>query len=250
MNNNPAKINRIGETRLNNFGSKMTIIEYNNVHNVVVEFENGYKTIKRYKDFINGKIASPYERRLYGIGYMGEGIYKSSPSKRYRIWADMIDRCCNIEYKNKHSSYQDCTVCESWHNFQNFAKWYDENYYEIANEQIHLDKDILVKGNKIYSPQTCCFVPERINRLFIKSGKRKGKYPIGVCYHANKFQASFGNIEGKSNYLGLFSTIDEAFQAYKQAKELLIKEIAEEYKDRIPEKLYQTLLNYQIEIMD
>ena len=63
----------------------------------------------------------------------------------------------------------DCSVYEGWHNFQNFAKWYEDNYYEIEEEQMHLDKDILVKGNKVYSPDTCVFVPETINGLFVKS---------------------------------------------------------------------------------
>lgn len=103
---------------------------------------------------------------------IGEGNYKVSDNTivnlNYSTWLSMLKRCYNIEFQFKHSSYIGCSVHEDWHNFQNFAKWYDENYYSIGNERIALDKDILVKGNKIYSPETCIFVPHNINNLFTK----------------------------------------------------------------------------------
>ena len=100
-----------------------------------------------------------------------------------------------------------------------------------------LDKDILVKGNKIYSPETCCFVPKGINLLFGKNNAKRGNYPIGVCKFKNKFQATI-NIKGKTISLGHFDTPEEAFEAYKTAKEAYIKEVADEWKDRIEEDVY------------
>ena len=86
----------------------------------------------------------------------------------------MLRRCYDEKLHKKYPTYIDCKVCEEWLNFQNFAKWYYNNYYEIENEKICLDKDILHKGNKIYSPDNCVFVPNNINVLFVKSDKSRG----------------------------------------------------------------------------
>jgi hypothetical protein len=161
----------------------------------------------------------------------------------------MINRCYNPYYINKELSYIDCYVCEEWHNFQNFAKWYEENYYEIEGEKMCLDKDILIKNNKVYSPDACIFVPERINQLFIKNKDYRNGYPIGVVPSTN------GKYAGQVNYMDRtikkeFETIEEAFTFYKINKEQIIKQVADEYKDLIPEKLYEAMYNYQVEIND
>ena len=123
----------------------------------------------RYGNFIRRNIKCPYEPRTYGIGYLGEGKYKTRENgkltKCYDTWHSMLERCYYPKYQEKYPTYKDCEVCESWHNFQAFAEWYNDNYYEIHGEVMCLDKDILIKGNKIYSPETCVFVPEKINNL-------------------------------------------------------------------------------------
>ena len=139
----------------------------------------------------------------------------------------------------------DCTVDERWHNFQNFAEWYYDNYIE----GYHLDKDILFKGNKIYSPETCCFVPQEINKLFTKRQSKRGDYPIGVISNKKRFISIFTK-EKKIFYLGSFATPEEAFIAYKTEKENRIKEIANKWKGLISDKVYQALINYQVEITD
>ena len=160
-----------------------------------------------------------------------------------------------ICYKNpsKNRKYKDCKVCEEWHNFQNFAKWFDENYYEIGNEKMWLDKDILFKDNKIYSPKNCIFVPNRINILFIKSDKLRGDLPIGLTYHKrdNKIEV-YCNTNKNQEYLGRFNIneIKEAFNAYKQFKENYIKQVADEYKDKIPQKLYDAMYKWEVNITD
>ena len=118
-----------------------------------------------------------------------------------------------------------------------------------------LDKDVLVKGNKTYSPNTCVFVPQNINVLFTKCNKARGKYPIGVSFYKdrNKYQAHckiFSNGKSKQKNLGYYNNIDDAFYAYKQFKEDYIKQVADEYKDNIPNKLYEAMYNYKVEITD
>lgn len=149
----------------------------------------------------------------------------------------------------KYNTYEECTVCEEWHNFQNFADWFDKNYYEIGKERMEIDKDLLIKNNKIYSPNTCVFVPRRINSLLIKNNKARGKYLVGVDFHNKKFRARCMTLNG-SIYLGHFNTEIEAFEKYKKFKEMYIKQVADEYKNVIPKKLYIALYNYKVEMED
>lgn len=251
------KIDRTGEIKTNNQGCLMKIIKYNNYDNIDIQFENGYiLKNKSYKEFKNGKIKNLYYPEVFNIGYIGEGKHKAyingNHTKKYICWHGMIQRCCNKEYKEKHLTYKDCIVCEEWLNFQNFAEWYDNNYYEIDGERMCLDKDILVKGNKIYSPETCVFAPNRINVLFTKRKSKRGENPIGVSYSkTNKKFVSYCNIGmGSIEHLGYFNTPEEAFECYKKFKESYIKQVADEYKDKIPKKLYEAMYNYNVEITD
>lgn len=131
-------------------------------------------------------------------------------------------------------------------NFQNFAEWFYSELYDCKNEPICIDKDILIHGNKHYSPRTYLLVPQRINLLFIKEKGRRGNAIIGAQYGTNgKMSTSNGN-----KYLGSFSNELDAFQTYKREKEKYIKQVAEEYKEKIPLKVYQAMYNYEIEITD
>lgn len=189
-------------------------------------------------------------------GSKGEGGHPSSiggvHTHAYRVWNDMMNRCNAIKKKRKQETYAGCTVCVEWMNFQNFAEWYNKNYYEIDGCMMCLDKDILVKGNKVYSPETCCFVPQHINNLFVKGNAIRGNYPIGVGYHKNskKFRAYIKMGTGKAKHIGYFNDVESAFKAYKEHKENYIKEIAEKYKGYLPNKVYCALLNYKVEITD
>ena len=120
---------------------------------------------------------------------------------------------------------------------------------------MHLDKDILCKGNKVYSRETCIFVPERINTLFVKRDKSRGKDPIGVSdLPSGNYQAICSDGYGKLDYLGTYSTKEEAFRVYKEYKEKVIKEVIDSYEGKIPEPFYSRLktamYNYKVEIDD
>ncbi|UGO47839.1 HNH endonuclease [Bacillus phage vB_BanS_Skywalker] len=250
-------INRLGETNYNRYGSKMTIVEYNNASDIVVEFDNGYKINTQYRAFIKGVVKNVYDKSVYGVGFIGEGHYTvmdkngNKTSKQYNAWSSMLERCYHDELKKRHPSYIDCTSVEEWHNFQKFSKWYDENYYEIEGQKMHLDKDILNKKNKIYSPKTCVFVPQRINSLFTKREQSRNIF-IGVHYNKgnSKYQAKCSDVDGKQRHIGYYDTPQKAFFAYKSYKEAVIKEVANNYIDRIPEKLYSALMKYEVEIDD
>ncbi len=251
------KIDRTGEVSYNNFGSKIIIKEYRKRKDIDVYFEkyNYTKEHVTYDNFKKGNIKCVYEPRVYGVGYIGEGEYKVSKNgkhtKCYMTWLKMLYRSYSPKYIQQHPTYTGCKVHSSWHNFQTFAGWYYDNFYQIEKEQMELDKDILCKGNKTYSPDTCVFVPHRINTLFTKSDNKRGDYPIGVTYNKpSKIYETYCGTNGKRKYLGCYDTPEQAFQVYKQYKEDYIKKVAEEYKNKIPMKLYNALTTYEVEIDD
>lgn len=164
----------------------------------------------------------------------------------------MIRRCYDPYIINENLAYKDVIVCKEWHSFQNFARWYEENYYEVDGEKMHLDKDVLVRNNKIYSPNTCVFAPQRINNLFIKHKYARTQLPIGVYHYknTNKYISKYNDTPNNRKYLGVFQTITDAFNAYKYAKESQLKDMAYEYKNKIPKKLYDAMIAYEVEITD
>ena len=249
-----VKKDRVGETGYNNKNELMKIIEYNTYGDIVVEFQDEYKSCihTSYQRFKDGYVSNPYgntKRGEYKLGECGRGNNRNKIS--YWYWNAMISRCHDNYLLEKEPSYKQCIICEEWKEYSSFDKWFNENYYEIENEKMELDKDILFKGNKIYSPETCIFVPKNINLLFIKSDAKRGEYPIGVNYNkrSGKFRARCGEY-GKRVNLGTFDTPEEAFNAYKNEKERYIREVADLYKDRIPQKLYEALYKYEVEITD
>ena len=255
------KIDRTGEIGYNNFGSKMIIKEYRNKRDVDVCFPEYDWTFEHaeYKNFKKGGIKCPYEPRTCGVGYLGEGKYKTRENgknkKEFNIWHHMLRRCYDPKYQEKHPTYKDCKVENYLLNFQNMHEWIDENYYEIPGEEMCLDKDILCKGNKIYSRETCIFVPQRINKLFTKSDKARGKNPIGVIeLPSGNYRVQCNDENGVPVKLGTYRTKEEAFQVYKQYKEKVIKEVIDSYEGKIPEPHYSRLktamYNYEVEITD
>ena len=135
------------------------------------------------------------------------------------------------------------------------GKWINENYYEVPGETMCLDKDILCKGNKLYSRKTCIFVPERINNLFTKRDNARGENPIGITLNSlGNYQVFCHNGNGGRDYLGTYPTKEEAFQVYKEYKEKVIKEVIDSYEGKIPEPFYsrlrEAMYNYEVEIDD
>lgn len=245
----------IGNSYFNNSGDEYTIIT-RNLHTLMfkIAFTDG-TVIERValKEIKNGVIKNPNKPSFHHIGYIGQGMYKSSEGntlcKAYSLWGGILGRCYDAKYQQKQPTYKGCLVDERWHNFQNFAKWFEENYNPEIMQGWQLDKDILVKGNKIYSSETCCFVPQEINKLFTKSNVNRGDCPIGMSKRGDKFRARYSRFNRLVN-IGTYNTIEEAFEAYKIAKEEYIKEVAEKYKSQISEKVYRALINYQVEITD
>lgn len=246
------KDERLGELSKLNCGATAKIVNYRRAIDIDVEIiETGEIITTMIGNFQAGNIKPKFYPILYGVGFIGNYKFKESvkKNKAYICWANMLKRCyCSVNHKVD-KTYIDCEVCDDWHNFEIFEKWYTDNYYSIEGERICLDKDILLKGNKLYSPKTCIFAPDRINKIIEKRQNLRGASPIGVHKKNNRYIAQI-NINGLNTYIGCYKTKEKAFEIYKSEKEKLIKNIADDYKKLIPKKLYDALYRWEVEIDD
>lgn len=244
------KKNRTGEKYMNNQGYEVEIIDYIYNTNCTIRFNDFRLTVLKnvsFNSISRGGVRNPYHPTVHGVGYLGLGEFSpwtdGKENRSYGCWKEMLDRGYSQKTKLKEVTYKDVTVDERWHNFQVFAKWFEENYVE----GFHLDKDILVKGNKIYSPETCAFVPQEINSLFTVRQNHRGALPLGVIKSGNNFRARIGK---NRKHIGNFKTPEEAFQAFKVEKELEIKRVADKWKHLIDPRVYKAMYEYQVEITD
>lgn len=257
MTNKELEKIRVGEVSYTKYGTKAMIIKYVNRRKILVEFQDEFKYqyFTNYDNFASGQLKNPYDPRLANIGYVGVGKYNFKEHiVAYKKWASMIQRCSLTDKDMNNTSltsYFDCTLSDEWKCFQNFAEWFESNKYEVPNENLSIDKDIKIHGNKMYCKERCILVPETINSLFIKEKYKRGDLPIGVhkpkdkdCYIAkiSKYNRSYR--------IGSFGNVEDAFNAYKKEKEKYIKEVADSYKHIIPKYIYDLLYQYEVEITD
>lgn len=167
------------------------------------------------------------------------------------MWSNMLLRCTQ-KYWSKHPTYTGTTCSENFKDHTFFYEWCQTQVgFGNRDDNGHgwqLDKDLLVKGNKLYSEDTCVFVPKRINALLIKCNNSRGDLPIGVSFDKEKlkFMAACSDGKGKIKKIGRYLSINDAFQAYKTFKEALIKEVANEYKEQLDPRVYEALMNYEV----
>lgn len=184
-----------------------------------------------------------------GVGFSGDGPYVSSHtgpnSKEYRLWSNMMTRCYYEKYHDRFNTYVECDVSKEWHNFQEFAEWC--NFQTGFTKGFVLDKDFIGRERKLYSPETCIFVPSEINSLIVARKKRGKGLPQGVAWQnsSQKYIATC-SVDGKNKNLGRYSSPEEAFSVYKVFKENLLREKAEFYKDELDERAYFAIVNYKI----
>lgn len=247
----------------NKHGHRCFIIDYKDAHNVMVMF---YDTMSistmEYGNLKKGSFLDRYKPSLYGVGYLGKSGRNEQNKMAYRAWSHILARCYDPEVQKKQPYYYDCSVDPRWHCFAVFEEWF------IQQEQRHfkedygvgrrwsIDKDILVRGNKVYSPETCCFVPNEVNAAVTKPKRRIAHVdlPEGVGLIKPKTinskigytaRAHTGRTD-KERYLGYYDTPEKAFKVYKRAKENHIKSLAEKWKGKIDEKVYEALINWEI----
>ena len=217
---------------------RITVVFKENInHDIITD----YRTLKA------GNILNPYFARYYGVGYLGVGKYRMSKNKQptpsYSAWRFLMMRLFCEKRLLVNPTYRGCTICTSWCNFQVFSEYfYSHESYGLGYE---LDKDLLVSGNRHYSPETCVMIPQEINKALktvqvnsVVAGVRKRKsskgYQVRVTEH------------GKRRHVGEFYTEEEASAAYVKAKEEYIHSLAEKWYGKIEERAYQALMNWTV----
>ena len=231
------------------------ILKYNGATDVEIQFvSTGFETTVQLGSIRNGRVKDRYIPSVHGVGIVGTKYpirVNGVITKEYYLWKDMLQRCYNGAFKKKRPTYEGCEVSDDFKSYEYFYEWYHKQI-GFGNQGWHLDKDLLVKGNKVYSESTCVFLPSEINSLLIKCTASRGKHLIGVSWNkkAKAFIARVAKNKGGSEHLGCFNTEIEAFNAYKKAKECFIKEQANKFKSQIDPRAYEALMNYKVEIDD
>jgi hypothetical protein len=168
----------------------------------------------------------------------------------------MLERCYSDKYHAKRSTYIECEASDNFKNFQYFAEWCN-NQIGFGLEGYQLDKDIITSGNKIYSEYTCVFVPRLLNIFFKDSSRSRGNLPIGVYLHNFKMgEKSYSYIKaqmyrnGKQTCLGIYPTPEAAFAAYKEAKEVMAKQLAIKWAGMVDDRVITALNNFEVHYND
>ena len=231
------------------------ILKYNDSKNVEIQFVNTrFETTVQLGNIKSGKVKDPYLPSVCGVGILGTK-YPSKVNgrniKEYDLWYSMLRRCYSDNSKKKRPTYEGCEASDKFKSYEYFYEWC-HSQIGFGVEGWHLDKDLLVKGNKVYSEDSCVFLPSEINSLLTKRTASRGEYLIGVSWYSKSktFIAQVNKNKGKPEHLGYFKTEIEAFNAYKQAKESFVKEQANNWKSEIDPRAYNALMNYRVEITD
>ena len=245
----------VGKVCKSNLSGDFKILKYNDSKEVEIQFlKTGFETSVQLTNIRNGNVKDPYSPSVYDVGIVGtkyQSTINGVLTKEYEIWTGMLERCYSEKCQKKQPTYGGCEVSDNFKYYEYFYEWCHKQI-GFGNEGWQLDKDLLTKGNKVYSENSCVFIPSDINLLLTKSTASRGEYLIGVSWHnTNKaFMAQVGKSKGKREWLGSFKTEIEAFKAYKKAKESFVKEQAEKWKGKIDPRAYEALMNYQVEITD
>lgn len=222
------KKERLGETKYNNQGCLMKIIEYNKSSDIIVEFKDKRKTKVNttYREFVKSSIKNPYYPTIYGVGCIGTKYHARTSNKifkEYATWKNMLYRCYGELYSEKYNTHKDATVCEEWLCYENFYDWLHtqsnvENFLN-GNNWI-LNRKIIDKNNEVYSPEYCFLVPQNVNRLFMEQN------------------------------LNLEYATESMLQMYKKHMENKIKKVAKEEFDNvnISKQCYEAMMKYEVEI--
>ena len=244
----------VGKVFQSNNHGNFEILEYNAVNDVKIRFlETGF-TDTVFVSQVRTRMVRDYMKPLIvGKGIIGAKLTTEEyKHKAYKNWVRVLNRCYNENQRHKHSTYSGCTVSEFFLTYTNFRAWYvkQKNW---DNPDFVLDKDLLSpKDNKVYSEETCVFLPKEVNSLLTTTKASRGDLPLGVCKpHKGKtgFRACICK-NGKNHELGYYDNEIEAFLVYKAVRENYLKEKADKWKDFLDVKAYNALMNYQVEITD
>ncbi len=220
----------VGDRYMSKSFGEMEVISNGGSRNVGVRFlDTGNEVFNLQRgNVIRGSVKDVMIPTVEGVGYLGTNKHVTKhPS--YHCWKHMIVRCYSENYHSNRESYKDCSVVPEWHNYCNFVKWFDSNY----REGYHLDKDLLVQGNRVYSPENCCFIPPEINTIIVEKNQVIDGCEGGVSKRRKKGSQEYNgryNVQYAGSYLARTSCLDTANNLYKEFKKLHFEELADKYE--------------------
>ena len=238
-----------GSKWLQSNGCYLEVVEFLGNSSFMVKFEDSPVFKADAKEFRKGAVKNKNKPQVYNVGYIGYGEFMSKNTSKkhtpeYEVWRGVIRRCYD-ENARQYNIYggRGVTVCEEWHNFQNFAQWYTS--LPDYNKGFHLDKDLLDKSNTVYSPEKCTLVPPSVNSLFtggfksiVHMNARNNKWVVQMqmgekCLNGNKRQSYFGEYHDR----------DEAIEVYFENKIKHVISVANKEKENLDERVYLNLIN-------
>ena len=234
----------------NKQGDWCTIKKYISATKILIEFDDYPEHPKcvSLAALKKGSFKNNYKPTIYGKGYLGDGKYQGSKKDGtdfvYGVWNNMLARNYDPYTQSKQPAYIGCSVCEEWLCFQNFAEFYiNHPSYGLG---YNLDKDLLVKGNKVYSPETCTMLPPDLNVVISGNTPSKNGMPLGVNKIDNGYVARLSKGKDGREYLGYYKTAEEAHEVYVEAKERYVKNLALEWANRIEWKAFKALMEWKV----
>jgi hypothetical protein len=171
-----------------------------------------------------------------------------SRNEKNNRFSNMKHRCGSV-YQAKNPQYKGTYMWEGWlkHKKTTFFVWLDNNYYEVDGEQMDIDKDILVYGNKQYHPELCLIVPHSINTFY--ENIEVGKTNITCNPKTKKYRVK---VFDKGEYIVSddIDTYNRALDIYCDIKQGILFNKAKALKDQIPEKVYSALMNTDVKAIN
>lgn len=225
-----------------------TVVDYKDSSNVLVRFENtGNEVYVAGGNLRSGRIRDPMAPGVAGVGFLGTGKYqcrnKTSDgmrTKEYACWESMMKRVYNPQNASAARPYEDTSVDVRWHNFQIFAEWC-QTQKGFGEQGFQLDKDLISKGNKVYSPEKCCFIPLHINTAITGMKHNNTSGYAGVSETSVGTYGAEVTINSVHVHLGTYNSKESAAFVYRSIKEAYVRSLAEVYKDSLAENTYSAL---------
>ena len=208
---------------------------------MILEYQMTRISISEFRSISEPRKTINLKPTVYGVG-INDSAYKSSirvngkytECPAYRIWRNMLQRCYSTKFHENNPTYTRCTVSKEWLSLSAFRAWMSKQDYHHK----HIDKDLLHKGNTMYSPSNCLFVPPEINNLLTDNRAIRGEYPQGVHKKYRKYIAEI-RTNGKKRYIGSYNTIKDAERAYNKRKSEHIKDISKLQQEPLRSALMQ-----------
>ena len=241
----------IGSRYMTKDHGEIEIVDYKGFKKVSCKFlDTGNIILARMDKILTGGVRDRLRPDVYGVGILGLEISKGSVDKyAYKMWYSMLGRCYSERIQRLHPTYNGCSVSENFLYFPYFKTWL-EKQVGYGTKGFDLDKDLLVKGNKIYSEETCVLIPQEINTFLLTNKKRRGECLLGVSKRPSGRYSAGICTDHKKRLIGTFDTEYEAFCAYKSEKERYASVLAHKWKGKVDDRVCEALFNFNVEITD